>query len=585
MPPPKANRTHLLLAGIILVTFLVYFPSLNNGFTNWDDPGQVLENTHIHELSLSNTARLFSNFYVGMYQPVTMQAYAFFYALGGGEARIFHLFSLLLHMANILLVFILVRNFSRKDAPALITAALFGLSPMQTESVAWVSAMSNLLFTLFFLGGMITYLRYVRKPGASGLFLTLLFFLLSLLSKPAAITFPVLLVFTDLYFRRKFTLRLLLEKLPFFLASLIVGLLILSAREEASHIIPISGRYGFIERLLFIAYGFSFYVSRLFAPVELSAFHPYPDTPLPPAYFLAPLIPLMIIFLLFRLKGELRRQVLAGIFFFIITIAIVLEIIPLGVQVVKERYVYLPGIGLYYAFAAILLYFFPRGRRVWIVPAVMLCFLVVFSLFTYQRSKTWESSLSLWNDVLESYPEASAALINRGNAWQEHEDFYSAISDYSLAIRYEPGAADAYMNRGLAYFRMGRSAEALNDFDHAVAMGMDDASTLNNRGLIKASLNDFGGALADFERAVALDPLLGEALVNRGLMLAAQGRFVEAAEAFTTAIELGGSSAKAYYWRGMVFLQQGLTTAACRDLKAARAMGWDIPEWPEACIP
>ena len=585
MPGPRANRTYLMLAGIILVTFLVYLPSLNNGFTNWDDPEQVLENGHIHDLSLSNTARLFSNFYVGMYQPVTMQAYAFLYALGGGKAGIFHLFSLLLHLVNILLVFILVRNFSRNHIPALITATLFGLSPMQSESVAWVSAMSNLLFTLFFLGGMITYLRYVRKPIASGLFLTLLFFLLSLLSKPAAMTFPVLLVFTDLYFRRKFTLRLLLEKLPFFIASLVMGLIIIAAREEAGHIIPIAGRYGIFDRALLIAYGFSFYVSGLFIPTGLSAFHPYPGTPLPAAYYLAPLIPLMIIFMLFRLKGELRRQVLAGIIFFIVTIAIVLEFIPLGVQVVKERYVYLPGIGLYYAFAAILLYFFPRGRRGWIVPAVMLCFLVVFSLFTYQRSKTWESSLSLWNDVLERYPEASAALINRGNAWQEHEDFYNAVSDYSLAIRYEPGAADAYMNRGLAYFRMGRSAEALNDFDLAIAMGMDDASTLNNRGLIKASLNDFGGALADFERAVALDPLMGEAWINRGLMLAAQGRFGEAAEAFTRAIELGASSAKAYYWRGMVFLQQGMTAAACRDLKAARLMGWDIPHWPEACDP
>ena len=117
-----------------------------------------------------------------------------------------------------------------------------------------------------------------------------------------------------------------------------IGLLILFAREEAGHILDMSERFGFGERILLIIYAFSFYVAGLFIPTGMSAFHPYPADGLTAAFYLAPLIPLGLIFLFIRLKGEPGRQVRTGILFFLITIAIVLEFIPVGAQVVKERY-------------------------------------------------------------------------------------------------------------------------------------------------------------------------------------------------------------------------------------------------------
>ena len=582
--PAKSNKTNWILAGILFLCLLVYLPTFNNGFTNWDDQKQVLQNLDIQALNISNTTKIFSSFYVGMYQPVTTQAYAIIYSIFGSSATAFHSFSLLIHLLNIILVFVLIRNFCRKDDIALISAALFALSPLQVESVAWVSALSNLLYTAFYLAALIAYLKYIRQHRMSYFFYALTFFIFSLLSKPSAVTFPVLILFIDLYFRRRLNLGLVLEKLPFFLLSLIIGIVIIYARQEAGHIIDISERFGWGSRMLLISYALAFYVARLFVPGGLSAFHPYPVDGLPPEYYIAPIVPLMLLFLVFRLRGELRRQVIVGLMFFLITIAVMMEIIPVGVQVVKERYVYLPSAGIYYIFTVLMMYFV-SGRKYSRVITYSILFLlfVSFSVLSFSRAGIWHDSFSLWDDVLEQYPEASSALINRGNAWQDEEEYNRALADYNLAIRWEPYAADAFLNRGLTYYRMNNNAMAIIDFDQAIALGIRDAETFNNRGLLKASSEDISGALADFKMAAEIDPDFIDAWINAGLMQANLTHYNEAFNDFSTAIKKDPFSARAYYWRGMVQLSMQRIEGGCRDMKSAVAHGWPQQQVPKVC--
>jgi len=584
MPDNKTNITKWILAGILMLCIISYWPLFNNDFTNWDDPAQVVNNVDVHGLSFEGTNAIFSSFYIGMYQPFTMQVYAFIYEVFGENATAFHCFSLFIHLINILLVFMLIKSFSRNETAALITAALFAFTPLQVESVAWVSALSNLLYTTFFLGGTLTYLQYIRKRKIKFLLYTLILFLISLLSKPTAVTFPVLLLFIDLYYRRRFNLRLIIEKAPFFIFAITIGVVILFAREEAGHIIDISERFDPGSRVLMFSYTLAFYIAKLFAPTSLSAFHPYPSDVLPIAYYIAPLIPLMLIFLVFRLRGEPRRQVKAGLLFFLLTIAIVLEIIPVGIHIVKERYVYMPSIGIYYTFAVLIL-FFTSGRRYgrWMPGIVTGIMVIIFSITSFSRVKTWQDSLSLWNDVLDEYPEASAALINRGNAWQAKEDLNRAVSDYSLAIRYEPQAADAYMNRALAYHKLQEMEKSMQDFNKAILLGIQDAQTYNNRGLLRASANDIPGAIADFEKACTLDPTYTDAWINKGLMHANSSDFRFAFNAFSDALRADPSSARAYYWRGMVQLSMGQIDDGCRDLKTATSYGWPQDKIPQVC--
>lgn len=582
MPEISKNTARWILALVLLVTLGLYFPSLSNGFTNWDDPAQVIENADIQHLSVENTARIFSSFYVGMYQPVTEQVYAFIYALFGPSATAFHSISLLIHLLNIVLVFLLVKQFSGRYAPAVITAGLFALNPMQTESVCWVSAFSNLLYAAFFLLALMAYIRYVKSKSLQFLWYSMALFLLSLLSKPTAMAFPLVVLGLDLFYRRSFTRKLILEKLFFFAFAIAIGLLIIYAREEAGHIIDISGRFGWGERVLMVIYALSFYIARLFAPFGLSAFHPYPSDGLGVEYYIAPLVLLMLLFLLWKLRGEPRRQVMVGMLFFLLNMVIVLDLIPVGVQVVKERYAYLPGIGMYYAFSVLLLFLFSVKRR-WLTTVIPLVFAGFFALVSYSRSLGWSDSLSLWNDVLQKYPNASAAFINRGNAWQAEEYFSRAVADYSAALEFEPRAADAYMNRGLAYYRMDKTLNAKEDFDRAIALGLQDAETYNNRGLLNASLNRIDEALRDFRQSTRIDPGFTDAFINLGLVHSSRNEYNLAFEAYSNALRADPASARAYFWRGMMQLSTGQQSAGCRDLKTASSLGWPAEQIPEIC--
>jgi len=543
-------------------------------------------NKDVHDAGWSSTKRIFTSFYIGMYQPVTTQVYAFIYSIFGAWAPGFHAFSLLVHLVNIILVFLLVRSFSRNETAALITTALFAMSPMQVESVAWVSALSNLLYTAFYLSGLISYLRYIRQNKWPWLLYTFLFFALSVLSKPTAVTFPVMIYMLDLYYRRGLKLSTIFEKIPFLVVAITIGLVIIQAREQAGHIIDIAEHFSLGERALLLVYSLAFYISRLFVPAGLSAFHPYPAGTLPVEYFLAPLVPLMLAFLWWRLRAEPRRQTFVGIMFFLVAIAIVMEIIPVGTQVVKERYVYLPSVGIYYIFAMMLL-FLTSGRRSGILLSrlIPVVFFVSFGILTFARAGVWHDSLSLWNDVLRRYPETSAAFINRGNAWLEREDLKRAVTDYTHALKYEPGAADAYLNRGLAYFRLQEPEKALPDFDRAIELGIDDAETYNTRGLLRVTLQDPPGAIADFDRAVSRDPGYAEAYINKGLVLANSASYRLAFNAFSEAIKSDPNSGRAYFWRGMVQQRMGLNEDACRDFRAAVQRGWPRSQVPPECGP
>lgn len=578
------QKTVWLLAALLIVTALAYAPLAGNGFTNWDDPDQLINNSDVHQLSWANSSRIFSSFYVGMYQPLTMHAYAVLYAVAGPDPRVFHLFSLLLHLVNVVLVFSLVRAFTRKDPTALVSAALFALSPLQSESLAWISALSNLMYTGFFLGGLMAYLAYVRSSRWHLLAWTFLFFLLSLLSKPSAVTFPLIILGIDMYFRRTIKTRLLLEKLPFFLLALVSGLVIVAARREAGHIIDLSGSYAWWEQALLVSYSLSHYLANLIAPVNLSAFHPYPSTPLPAAYFIAPIIPLMFIFLYLRLRAEVRRQYTVGMLFFLLNIMLFLEIIQLGVQIVKERYAYLPSVGLYYAVSTLLFFFFPGGKYKISRPLVLIVLAVLwYGMSTFSRAGTWKDSITLWTDVLNSYPQASAAYINRGNAYMIRADYKLAIDDYTRAVEYEPYAADAYLNRAIVYSKMEEYNHALDDYNRAVGMGIHDAVTYNSRALLKARLKDIKGAKGDFLNALEMDPDYADAWINLGLMYANNSEFNKAMDALINAVRSDSRSARAYYWRGMVQLNMKQYEGACRDLKIARDYGWPVGQLPEIC--
>ena len=243
--PATRRIPGLALIGILLITFIVYLPSLGNDFTNWDDDAYVTENPlvarpHVVDVLMTPLG--------GNYHPLTVLSLALNYRISGYQPASYHWLNLLLHLANTGLVFAFVWMLSRRRFwTATATSLFFGIHPMHVESVAWIAERKDVLYTLFYLLGLIAYLRYLERRRWAWFAVCLAAFVLSLASKPAAVVFPLTLLALDYFFRRTDRIRLVLEKLPFLALSIAVGWLTLKA-QQAIGAVALVGTWSLFEK-------------------------------------------------------------------------------------------------------------------------------------------------------------------------------------------------------------------------------------------------------------------------------------------------------------------------------------------------
>ena len=209
----------ILLAFALVASFICLFPTLQNGFVNWDDSAYILRNSMVWGLSWENLQQMFTTSEtLGLYHPLTLFSFAVDYTIWGTQAFGFHLTNLLLHLLNIGMVFGLVLKLTKKEMAAFVAALLFGMHPMHLESVAWISGRKDVLYTVFALISLLCYLSYAEagKVKKEKLVLSFLFFCFALLAKAMAFTLPFFLLLIDYLHREKPKAHLFLEKLPFF---------------------------------------------------------------------------------------------------------------------------------------------------------------------------------------------------------------------------------------------------------------------------------------------------------------------------------------------------------------------------------
>ncbi|HEU5310634.1 MAG TPA: hypothetical protein VFV24_04195, partial [Candidatus Eisenbacteria bacterium] len=223
---------------IALVTIAAMAPSLQNGFTNWDDPEYVLENHLIRDLSPSGLAAIGTSFLDGNYHPLTVLSLALDYRFGGLDPSGYHRTNLAIHVLATLAVFWLVLLLTGSRELSTFVALFHGVHPMHVESVAWVTERKDLLYGLFYFLACASYVIWLRgdrrKPLAYAA--TVLFFVLSLLSKGMAVTLPLALLAIDFLLERKWSWKAqAAEKAPFFALALGFGILaVIAQRSEGA---------------------------------------------------------------------------------------------------------------------------------------------------------------------------------------------------------------------------------------------------------------------------------------------------------------------------------------------------------------
>ena len=308
-------RITLCLCLVLLIVFGAFFPSLKNGFVNWDDDNYVVSSSSISSLSASNLKSIFTSFSVGHYQPLTILSYAFDYHFFKLNPYHYHLTNLILHLLNSLLVFYLIYLLSGNIGVSFITAILFGIHPLHVESVAWVSERKDVLYSFFFLLSCITYLYYLTKGRNSKYYLLSLFlFLCSLLSKSMAVTLPLLLLLIDYYLKREPNKQLLLDKIPYFcltaISCIIVffGVILFGGLRQEAH-------FSLFSMLAVASYGIVFYLGKFFLPINLSCLYPYYNFEYNPTYLYS-IISVILLSLMVALTVKYTRKLLFGTLFF-----------------------------------------------------------------------------------------------------------------------------------------------------------------------------------------------------------------------------------------------------------------------------
>jgi tetratricopeptide (TPR) repeat protein len=514
---------------------------LRNDFVNWDDGPYAYQNAKLREWSWAALASHFVTrdaaggwtlpTMMGNYHPLTMVSLHVDYHFSKRDrtlnpqretelhAILFHTTSAVLHIANTLLVFLFVlrllllmprskdgQRASDGSRVAFVAALLFGINTLHVESVAWISERKDVLYTFFFFLSLLAWLEHMTTGARRWYIAALAAFLLSLLSKGQAVTLPLALPVVDLLARRPLWGRALVEKIPFFALALAFGLL--AIRTQGEVLFVADAFQPLWLRPLFAAYGFVHYIVRLFVPIDLLAHYTYAQALGRPLllYVMCPALAVVIAVGLFRLC---RRDFLLafGLLFFVLNIAPMLQLLPVGTAVMADRYTYVASAGVFLASALVLdrLIYRRSAWKNWIAGAFV-AYAVLIGIVTRARVSVWRNSETLWTEELRHNPRSARAHNNLGIAPRNTANPAEAERHFRAAIEIDPQNDEAWNNLGVALKRQGRGQEAVTFFERALAGNPLSALSRTNFGDTLSELGQLEAAAAQYREALRLQP-------------------------------------------------------------------------------
>ncbi len=606
-----AGRPLPYAAVALLITAAALLPTLNNGFTTWDDPLYILENPLIRSLSPESVVTIFSTpSYAGNYHPLTLLLNAAEYAVFGTSPFGYHVVSLVLHLGVVFLVFLLVRRLTGSDLTAFGVSLLFGVHPLHLEPVAWLADQKDLLYTLFYTGALIGYLRSREAGGTKGFALaTIPLFIASLLSKGLAVTLPVSLLLVEYHIAGKIETARLRRLIPLFALSLLFGVLAIYAQNLSGAITDLPSE-SFLDSILYASAGFVSYIVKLLVPYGISPYYPYPENIPGQFWAYAVLAPgLVILAYVNRKKSPL---LFFGVGFFTVTILPVLQIVQVGNAMMADRYAYLPSIGIFLIVVDRMVRAADRlgektslGRIAGAATGAV--YAVTLAAMTFSLGGIWRNGVTMWDRVVERYPAGAKGYFNRGYAAHTLGNYSQAVADYDRTLSIDPSYPYGRLNRGISLLLRGDRRGALADFNAELGVHPGEPLILLWRGTLYSSVSEYDRAAADFTAVIESEPDNYEAVIRRALtytflkrlpealadyssaialrpselnlysdrgnILAAMGRYDEAIGDYSTFLRTNGADHDVLYRRGIAHHLKGETSTACADLKRASSLG------------
>lgn len=468
--PEKSHRYSTLQISICLAAAIiaVYWPVYNHEFIHYDDNVYVTENINIHQgLNLSSFLWAFSTDHTGNWHPLTWLSLTIDYELFKNWAGGYHLVNVLFHIANTIILFYLFIRMTGALWPSVFVAAAFAIHPLHVESVAWIAERKDVLSAFFWLLTMLAYVKYAEKPNLKWYLTALVLFMLGLMSKPMLVTVPFVLLLLDYWpLERKFSVRLLIEKIPFLIcsaASCIVTFLV----QKRGGAMEFSEIFGLKIRIYNAVVSYAAYIIKMIWPTRLTLLYPYAVSRL--SIVLISGFVLLLLSIIFIYPAKRYRFLAVGWFWYLGTLVPVIGLIQVGAQAMADRYTYMPLIGLFIIIGwGVKEFISKQDNRNAILALLFFAAFVFWPLTAYRQVRYWKDSITLFEHTLSMTENNHVILNNYIIALNKLGRFEEVIEQSEKLLKIKPDSVDGLNNLGIALARKGRNQEALECFKLAI---------------------------------------------------------------------------------------------------------------------
>ena len=562
----------LLALGLLVV--VSYLPAMLWGGFVWDD------NICIKVDPVRDVSGLWQIWFSpsaidgeGHYWPLGYTTFWLEHKLWGFDPTGYHIVNVLLHLANTLLLWHLLRRLTVPGA--WVVAAVFAVHPLHVESVAWIIERKDVLSGLFYLAAALAWMRFVEQPRRGWYAGSLALYAAALLSKSIAITLPVTLLIWHWWKQGRVTSTDLLRLVPFFVVGLVIvvgDLLFYQSRE------PLSLGYSLIERMLIAARVLWFYAGKLLWPSELAVIYPLWDIrvadPLAWGYLVAAVV---LAVALWHFRPQLGRGPLAGALFFVVTLSPVLGFVDYGYMqfsFVADRFQYLAGIGVLAVVIGAAAYSVRRLSGMWRKGALGIAgmVLVVLGMLTWRQASIYRDDETLNRHIIALNPQARSAHLNLSKALYDQGRYEEALEAARVAVEQRPDYFDTHANLGGVITALGRFDEAEPHLRRAIALDPQEWHAHLNLGKVLGSQGRYEEALEVTRVAVEQRPDVAAAHALLGIACAALGRFDEAEPHLRRAIALDPQDVDLFRRLAEVLTPQGRYEEAIDALAQAVAL-------------
>ncbi len=567
----------LIAMGLLTITIALFWPATRYGFIRLDDYQYVHENDAvISGLTWDSIRWAFNTVHEQWWLPLLWISYMVDTDLFGLAPYGYHLTNVLLHGANVALLFWVLFRMTKSRWQSAFVAALFAVHPLRVEAVAWITSRKDTLSGFFFFMSLLAYIRYVEFPARSRFLLLLGLMALGLLSKGIVVVLPVLLLLLDYWpLRRagdpwapsgwKQWKALLNEKIPLF--CLAIAFIAINLK---THVAGVGAQehLSALTRLGLMGPNYLSYLEKIFWPTQLNIFYTENDT-VHWAFSIATWLGLFAVTIILARLREKRPFLIVGWLWFLLSLIPVIRGVRLGLAAYADRFTYIPltGLGILLAWGAGELWRFEK----WKIPAAVGggIILAACMLMTRAQLPFWENSMTLFSRAIQFAPQA--AVINNcyGLSLYQDKRYDEALTYMDRATQLDPGNAEYRTNKGVLLVNLKRFEEAVACYREAIRLDPNAVRTYNNLGNALAATGKNEDAVLAFGEALRIKPLYAEVHYNLANVLYTMQRWPEALFHYQQAVHIKPDFALGWYNLGIMYAQMGQLADAEQCMRQA----------------